>query len=492
MRRTIILIASAFILLFIGCDLNGDSGSSSNNYNSKDNSNTSNDNENIHMTEAIGTGIYTAEELVTFFKEDNALTGTYTLMADIDLSGLDNWPPIGTDYETPFSGTFYGNNYTIKNLTINAPDSNNQGVFGYIDEAKITNLILEDAFVIGNRDVGCLAGVADDSIISGCSSIKKDSSDNNVDINGWGRIGGLIGLSRYSTITNCYTTVNVNGESIIGGLIGYSYDKISNCYSSGTITGDSGFVGGLIGESNYATLSECYATGDVTGDDDRIGGLIGFCFYSKVLNCYASGELEGHTEVGGLLGRVCTKSLVSNSYALGDVTSDYSTGGLIGRCQESTVSECYSTGNIFCNSANGGGLIGSCWSAGTAVSDCYASAKVSGYGNNTGGLIGLCDPSNTISISNCYSIGAISGVTVFGGLIGCSSSESQTASYCYYNTETTGCDETNNNNGNPLSTEEMKVSTNYTDWDFTNIWTINSIMNNGYPYLKSNPPVKLD
>jgi predicted small secreted protein len=89
------------------------------------------------------TKISTAEE---FNAIRNRLDGHYVLEEDIDLSGYENWDPIGTfqpasedpeDAETPdpakvFSGTFDGNGHTISNITINRPSDMAVGLFGCV------------------------------------------------------------------------------------------------------------------------------------------------------------------------------------------------------------------------------------------------------------------------------------------------------------------------------------------------------------------------
>ena len=65
-------------------------------------------------------------------------------MKDLDLSGYENWTPIGNS-TNKFTGTFNGNNYVISNLTINS-NQDHKGLFGFISEtSEITNLGLENA-----------------------------------------------------------------------------------------------------------------------------------------------------------------------------------------------------------------------------------------------------------------------------------------------------------------------------------------------------------
>ena len=58
---------------------------------------------------------------------------------DIDLSSIDNWTAIGKS-SSMFSGTFDGNGHVIKNLTINNPTSDYQGLFGYASSGEIKNI----------------------------------------------------------------------------------------------------------------------------------------------------------------------------------------------------------------------------------------------------------------------------------------------------------------------------------------------------------------
>ena len=117
------------------------------------------------------TAIYTAEDLNNI---RNDLSGKYILMNDINLSSIDNWEPIGSD-SARFTGTFDGNGHVIKNLTINRPDGQAAGLFGYTNKATIKNLGLENVDVSGNNNVGGLLGWHYQASISNCYADKKDS-----------------------------------------------------------------------------------------------------------------------------------------------------------------------------------------------------------------------------------------------------------------------------------------------------------------------------
>jgi len=90
------------------------------------------------------------------------------LISDIDLSDYmagDGWVPIGNystanaeDNQNMFFGTFNGNDHCIKNLTIQRPDDDYQGLFGYIKSGLVENIVLENVNILGGSAVGAVVG----------------------------------------------------------------------------------------------------------------------------------------------------------------------------------------------------------------------------------------------------------------------------------------------------------------------------------------------
>ncbi|WP_324823880.1 GLUG motif-containing protein [Sinanaerobacter sp. ZZT-01] len=248
---------------------------------------------------------------------------TFVLQNDISLNAA--WTPIGgTSYA--FKGTFDGNNKKITQVKIGSsttPESTLQyiGLFGNVDGGAIKNLGVDIAI---NSDYGSAY------------------------------VGGLIGYSISTTITNCYATGSVTGGGAanVGGLLGYNQsDIITNCYATGSINGGgSAFVGGLVGGSSGATIKNCYATGGITGKKDAyVGGLVGWLKTTSIANCYATGNVVGgHTAtVGGLLG-YGESNPIKNCYATGDVIGGYSSavGGFLGWVVgSSTITNAYWNSN---------------------------------------------------------------------------------------------------------------------------------------------------
>ena len=182
------------------------------------------------------------------------------------------WQPIGY-YESsnsvnnkPFKAIFEGNGYTISNLMIDRTNTSRVGLFGFVEGGTIMNVGLS-----------------------------------NIDITGNNSVGGLVGYSIDSTITNSYAAGAVKGRHSVGGLVGFSYSdsNIMNSYATGEVTGTGYYVGGLVGR-NRRTIENSYATGTVRGER-AVGGLVGRN-RRTIENSYATGSVSGNSDVGGLIG----------------------------------------------------------------------------------------------------------------------------------------------------------------------------------------------
>lgn len=74
--------------------------------------------------------------------EKYGLDKNYIQMKNINMS-TDEWKPIGT-IEHPFTGTYCGNGFEIKNITMTSPDAKVIGMFGVAEGATIYNITLRD------------------------------------------------------------------------------------------------------------------------------------------------------------------------------------------------------------------------------------------------------------------------------------------------------------------------------------------------------------
>ncbi|WP_135554540.1 immunoglobulin-like domain-containing protein [Paenibacillus cymbidii] len=233
------------------------------------------------------------------------LGADYILGADIDLSGYaagSGWQPIGTYDATPalshpFTGTFDGNQFTITGLFINLP-SDRIGLFGFVEDAVLRNIRLE-----------------------------------NVNVTGAGGVGGLAGLARSTKITNSSVSGSLNATSNdVGGLVGYMARAgagIQDSYSAADVTGNTG-VGGLVGMVDASTdgIERSYASGNVSGVMN-VGGLIGSS-YGPILNSYAAGNVHASGTSGERAGGIA-------AYLQGNLFNSFQTGTVTGSLLASLV-----------------------------------------------------------------------------------------------------------------------------------------------------------
>mgnify|MGYP002543204586 CR=1 FL=1 len=299
-----------------------------------------------------------------------ALTKSYKLGADIDLTGID-FNGIGNASE-PFSGSFDGNGFKISNMTIKK-DASSEGVglFNYIMGAAVKNVKLENADVTGGSMVGGIAGWA----------VARVSTENMAE-----SIGNLIGNCHVSGKVKSLATGSKGAYA--GGLVGDNdgetdsktgfsvYSSIDKCSADVSVEAEGAYAGGLVG-GNFGNITDSYATGDVSGKTGT-GGFAG-TNAGSIYSSHSEGSVSGTGSIGGFAGT--TSGEIRNSYSLGTVNS-LSAGDKIG-------------GFI----GNGSGTVKDCMSAGV-LSRSTGDSYVGGFaGFYTGKLAGLA---KDIQLSGCY------------------------------------------------------------------------------------------
>ncbi len=262
----------------------------------------------------------------------------FKLTADIDLAGQGpmgdgTWSQAIIASGTDFSGSFNGNGFKIRNLTINTQglDYSYLGLFGALGVGSVVeNLALENVQIISGWNSEYIGGLCgrSDGLIDGCFVQEAN-------VIGKYYVGGLCGHNVSGMISHSFATGLVQGQSITGGLVGGNGEYASSegviqfSFSTATVifkTGSSYKLGGLCGE-NWGTVSQSYATGAVTGQY-YFGGLCGGN-YGTLVDCYASGGVEGDYSGGGLCGQN-DRGKIIRCYANGSVSVDDYPGGLCG------------------------------------------------------------------------------------------------------------------------------------------------------------------
>lgn len=232
-----------------------------------------------------------------------------TLAADITLT--EPWTPVGTDYQNPYTGTFDGNNHTIRGLTVTGSNEY-AGLFGYIGSGgTVKNVKLEDVQIATTNSYGYAGGVAGYSrgTIENCSVSGSVSSNYSA--------GGVVAQQFGNSITGCSSSATVKGTAEVGGVAGKTDNSatLTACYATGNVTFERAstintFAGGVVGSNGGGTLIACYATGSVTGTGTGtgsiyVGGVTGSNDSGTLTACYHAAETVSGPDgaTGGVTGR---------------------------------------------------------------------------------------------------------------------------------------------------------------------------------------------
>ena len=212
---------------------------------------------------------------------------------DWTMSNRGGWEPIGS-FIKPFKAIFEGNGYAISNLMINRSNTDHAGLFAHIRRGTIVNIGLLNINIKGRVYVGGIVGSSRDSDIT--NSYVSGS------VEGEREVGSLAGTITNGTITNSYATSAVEGISNVGGLVGYRNGKITNSYATGVVTGTGSNVGGLVGNQNAGNITNSYATGFVSGNSD-VGGLFGDSTGGTITASYWDKTTSQQTSSAGGIGK---------------------------------------------------------------------------------------------------------------------------------------------------------------------------------------------
>ena len=326
--------------------------------------------------------IATAEQLDRV-RDD--LKAHYILTEDIDLSGYENWIPIGAfqslsdapeDAEVPhpdyaFTGTFDGAGHTISNLKVSCEAPMGAGLFG------------------------CASGTESGAASIGHFTLKD------VNVSGFYLVGGAVGLQFMSCSVTDIHLVGENhltGMQGIGGIVGTGFDLISDCSVTAdiTVSGDDGACAGLIaGGTTMSSIKNCEVTGgNITADGNATWGFGALCGAPwgapEITDCKVSGTVitvsgENNRLVGGLVGFGGSYDPTAPAQISGCTVEDVSivvsettdsVGGLIGAGKEM--------------------MEGSDVMSSFVISGCSVSGTIEGGGNNVGEVVG--DPACAVSV----------------------------------------------------------------------------------------------
>lgn len=240
----------------------------------------------------------TPKDLVVFSAIVNGGIGTANakLTADLDMTGMDIFHPIGYNVEkdnssateadkVTFRGIFDGQGHRISNLVINRESSVGVGMFGTIAApAEIKNLVLDATCSIRGYD---RAGMIGRSNKAGQVTLTRLGNEGSVEAV-YQAPAGILGNANNGSLAifhDCYSTGHIkagNGKNAaqICGWLGSAGAILTNCWSTAEIEGYDSQSNLFCRFGGNLTLVNCYSTdGDgsqalrVTAEDFASGKI---------------------------------------------------------------------------------------------------------------------------------------------------------------------------------------------------------------------------
>lgn len=221
----------------------------------------------------------------------NFMHGHYILTKNLDFNDNSSYDPISgweafkTSVTTGlgfapigvtgsrFNGLLDGNGYSISNLYINRPTTDDIGLIGYSNGAGEVRKL----------------GVID---------------------------------------------VNISGRNYVGAIVGYSHGIVSTSYSTGIVEANQS-AGGLVGindgqaATSVGRIQNSYSQAYARASSTRSGGLSAWNYYGEIVNCYATGGVTSPSSSGGLVGTSSAAS-TTNSYWNSETSAQVSSAGGVG------------------------------------------------------------------------------------------------------------------------------------------------------------------
>ena len=316
----------------------------------------------LYDTQSNTCTVNSAEGLEQFAAEiiagNVAADATIVLGGDIDLNDLtrsralaSNWTPVGTEAK-PFTGTFDGNGYTIKNLTLVESEAKEGkayiGFFGYAKNATIKNVTFENVTINipcldidhSQGHIGAVAGS-----LEGTSTIENVTVKGDIqvyatqDANGASRVAVVAGGNSYGNVTmknvhviandGSYLKANNNTGALAGQLQGKTVYE--NCSSNIDVTVNKFFAGGIVGlAGTNDKFINCHTTGNISvvagregraNDHYRVGGIAGGWSDGKnnvltLENCSYTGTISGKNADGSVAEPLDYMGYVGRGYTL--------------------------------------------------------------------------------------------------------------------------------------------------------------------------------
>ena len=359
-------------------------------------------------------GIATAQDLLDFAAAVNsgasiekwqAKDGGVNLLADIDLSSVENWVPIGNAICVPgaadpvitgnaWTGKFDGNGRKISGLKMVAAgteDGANYGLFGVLAPgALVQNFIIDSScsLEVTSSAVtanGVVAGYVYDATVRDVTSyapmtFKGQAGDKK--FMSMALVGQVYCEKEGVVMDSCHNYGEIVAENTV------------NLQASATayhIAGLVGFAHALSGAPVMTTISDCSNYGNMTSATARTSGIVAACNRNVQLsNCVNHGDQfntfpkQGGGRLGNITCNITAGCSMTGCINYGDLisTTGARSGGIASLTNTAVFENCANYGEILTDDANRGLFWGYNGSVHT-WKNCVAGGKVGTYNNGS-------------------------------------------------------------------------------------------------------------
>lgn len=370
-------------------------------------------------------------------------------VTDIDMKSISRscdaeygWMPIGADTNTPFRGVYNGGGHSIRNLIIKRSHSGGVGLFGFMIDASVDSLTMQNASVEGQFAVGTIAGASITSggdkrssvTITNCSAAdcKVSGPETSAML---GSIIGAVDMHTKTLLANCSSNGgSVSGGMSVGGICGgtgiYSMLMLSGCVNRTPVLSCESGAGGLVGSADTLMVVGSHNYADIQGPLNPgkstagigVGGIAGGTGYSWITSSSNYGAVKGYEGVGGIVGSTRIKGSQDDAFLYnqtflrfcnntGQVTGTRFVGGAIGEAQAGAYSV-VNTGQVSATSY-AGGIVGG--SSLAVVHNSLNSGRIDAR-DYVGGIVGKCTWGSLAINQNTAPVTAVTGLA--GGIAG--------------------------------------------------------------------------
>ena len=359
-------------------------------------------------------GIRTAQDLLDFASAVNSgmlidrwqdKSGGVNLLADIDLSSVENWVPIGNAVCVPgaadpvitgnaWTGVFDGNGRKItglKMVSAGTADGANYGLFGVLAPgAVVQNLIIDSScsLEVTSSAVtanGVIAGYVYDATVRDVTSYARmtfKGAAGDKKFMSMALVGQVYCEKEGVVMDSCHNYGEIVAENTVNLQAG------ATAYH---IAGLVGFAHALKDAPVMTTISDCSNYGNITSATARTSGIVAACNRNVQLsNCVNHGDQfntfpkQGGGRLGNITCNITAGCSMTGCINYGDLisTTGARSGGIASLTNTAVFENCANYGEILTDDANRGLFWGYNGSVHT-WKNCVAGGKVGTYNNGS-------------------------------------------------------------------------------------------------------------